>query len=57
MRFDRRVQYKFCFIGNLFCLFKARCSAQIQNSTSRLPSRPWFVYQKWNPVGHGQEVT
>jgi hypothetical protein len=33
------------------------CSAQIQNSTSRLPSRPWFVYQKWNPVGHGQEVT
>jgi hypothetical protein len=33
------------------------CSAQIPNSTSRLPSRPWFVYQKWNPVGHGQEVT
>jgi hypothetical protein len=33
------------------------CSAPIQNSTSRLPSRPWFVYQKWNPVGHGQEVT
>jgi hypothetical protein len=57
MRFYRRVQYNFCFIGNLFCLFKARCSAQIQNSTSRLPSRPWFVYQKWNPVGHGQEVT
>jgi hypothetical protein len=38
-------------------LFAPYCSAQIQNSTSRLPSRPWFVYQKWNPVGHGQEVT
>jgi hypothetical protein len=38
-------------------LFPEPCSAPIQNSTSRLPSRPWFVYQKWNPVGHGQEVT
>jgi hypothetical protein len=39
---------------NIFVKF---CSAPIQNSISRLPSRPWFVYQKWNPVGHGQEVT
>jgi hypothetical protein len=38
-------------------LLEALCSASIQYSTSRLPSRPWFVYQKWNPVGHGQEVT
>jgi hypothetical protein len=52
--------------GHTFILFqftnlqiltlKKYCSAQIQNSTSRLPSRPWFVFQKWNPVGHGQEV-
>jgi hypothetical protein len=42
---------------SLYRLGLQYCSAPIQNSISRLPSRPWFVYQKWNPVGHGQEVT
>jgi hypothetical protein len=46
------------FQMKIFAKFaKKYCSAPIQNSISRLPSRPWFVYQKWNPVGHGQEVT